>query len=209
MKTSKLITLTIALILSMGLAAQDDFETVIKPGSGKGHESGGFGALRIGYTQMDGRSAIMGGVRGAFIAGHRFSIGGGFFGFMNRVSNNFKSYEYFIGGGYGGLILEAILFPEKAFHVTFPILIGGGTIATMPYNYTGNGYDNYVYDYGSFFVFEPAVELEMNMVKFFRMALGVSYRLTSGLNIKYPYAEVPGTALNYFNFYLIFKFGKF
>ena len=208
MKTNKLLIIVAAMIFGMGAYAQDDFETVVKSGNGE-VEHGGYGAVRIGYTQIDGLSALTSGVRGVWIINHKFALGGGASGFINDLSPNNGSNEYFIGGGYGGFVFEPILFPNKAFHVTFPILIGGGMSATMRRYHGDNYHDDNIYDYGGYFVFEPAVELEMNMVKFFRMAAGVSYRLTSNPGISYPYREISSTAFNYFNFYLIFKFGKF
>ena len=59
-------------------------------------------------------------------------------------------------------------------------------------------------------MFEPGVELEFNLVKFFRLAVGASYRLTNGVILKYNFnRDIRTNALNAFNFYVIFKFGKF
>jgi len=56
-----------------------------------------------------------------------------------------------------------------------------------------------------------------NIVKFFRISLGASYRLTNGVLLQYKYYEnndlmitdIPVKALDAFNFNINFKFGWF
>jgi len=54
------------------------------------------------------------------------------------------------------------------------------------YNYQNT---NYYYDSDAFLVFEPGVDVEFNIVKFFRIAIGASYRLTNGINLRYKYLD--------------------
>jgi hypothetical protein len=61
------------------------------------------------------------------------------------------------------------------------------------------------YDWDSYFVVEPGVEVELNVVKFLRVAFGASYRFTSNLHI----SEVPKDMMNGFNGNVTFKFGWF
>jgi len=72
-------------------------------------------------------------------------------------------------GGYGGLLIEVIIFPKSPFHVSFPLLISGGGITS----FKNTGYCDY-YDYptSAYFVFVPGIELELNMVSFFRINSG-------------------------------------
>jgi hypothetical protein len=49
------------------------------------------------------------------------------------------------------------------------------------------------------------VEIELNVVEFFRIAFGASYRLTSNMHMQY----VPKDMMNGFNAEVTFKFGKF
>ncbi len=69
-----------------------------------------------------------------------------------------------------------------------------------------------------FLVFQPGVDVEFNITEFFRIALGASYRLTNGINLRYKYLDddyveqvitVDKNALNSFNFNIGFKFGWF
>jgi hypothetical protein len=115
---------------------------------------------------------------------------------------------YYLVGGYGGFFVEPIIAPNFPVHVSFPIMIGGGGLA-MNEN-TWHDYDwEYDYyepfDWDSYFVIEPGIEIELNVVKFFRIGFGVSYRYTSDLHMQY----VPKDMMNGFNADVSFKFGKF
>ncbi len=50
-----------------------EVQTLFDPNSG----SGGYGALTIGFTQIDGRDAILMGGRGEWVIGHGFGLGMG------------------------------------------------------------------------------------------------------------------------------------
>ena len=65
-------------------------------------------------------------------------------------------------------------------------------------------YDGYL-DSDAFFVFEPGMEIELNIVSFFRIAIGGSYRYTSDINL---IGHDPDLLRN-FNAYFTLKFGKF
>jgi hypothetical protein len=54
-------------------------------------------------------------------------------------------------------------------------------------------------------VFEPGVELEFNVTRFFRTAAAVTYRFTSDVEI----TGMEQNVLKGLNFKLGFKFGKF
>jgi len=73
------------------------------------------------------------------------------------------------------------------------------------WEYWGQPQPGYEYDYDAFFVIEPAVELEFNLARFFRLAAAVSYRHTSEIQL----AQTEKDALRGFNYGLTFKFGKF
>ena len=51
------------------------------------------------------------------------------------------------------------------------------------WDYWGDPYHGNQYAYDAFFVIEPAVELEFNLARFFRLAATVSYRYTSDINL--------------------------
>lgn len=181
-------------------------QTLFDPHSG----SGGYGALTIGYTKIDSRDALLMGGRGAWVIGHGFGLGMGGYGFVSdQVYNPVEELNYALAGGYGGLIMEPILFGWFPVHLSFPVLLGAGAVANTsysadwydPYEY----YDGYVEDASAFFVAEAGVELEFNMVRFFRLALFGSYRFTSDLIME----DIPSDALRGWSAGMTFKFGSF
>ncbi|RLA60939.1 MAG: hypothetical protein DRQ89_12075 [Epsilonproteobacteria bacterium] len=189
---------------------QNEFETIFKKKEGYKISHGGYGAFNIGYTTIDGKSAMQIGGRGAWVVNHNIALGLAGNGFFNNLEKANNPGEYYLAGGYGGFYFEPIVKPNSPIHISFPILIGGGGVSTIPYNYKNENYKDYTYNYDVFFVFEPAVEIEFNVVEFFRLSAGVSYRFTNGIILNYPFGqEISKDALNAFNFYLIFKFGKF
>lgn len=179
---------------------------------------GGYGALTLGYTQLGEYSAFLPGIKGAWIIGHTLSLGFQGAGFISELTTGvIPGEEYsFIAGGCGGFLIEPILFGYKPVHVTLPIVIGAGALVYQSsenaYNYqTGSMHPT---DYDQFFMLQPGVEVELNITRFFRMALGASYRFTSDINLTTTYNTetiviLDSKDLNKLVLGLSFKFGIF
>jgi hypothetical protein len=178
-------------------------------GSEKGISHGGYGGLTISYTSLDGKDAIMIGGKGGWIIDHRLTLGLAGNTFVNdiQVSTNANYEEVSLAGSYGGLLIEPVLAPFAPLHITFPIIIGAGGIAHVNYQHWVN--DNYiepvVWDSDAFFVIEPGIELEINVVPFMRASFGASYRHTSLINLP----DTRKDALRGLNANFSLKFGKF
>ncbi|WP_066631111.1 hypothetical protein [Labilibacter marinus] len=181
--------------------------------------NGGYGGLMVNYSNIANRDAILMGAKGGWVINHAFTLGLGGYGFITEpkhdVSLN-KDYEF--AGGYGGLLLEPIIGAKHPVHLSFPILIGAGGVAytTTNFDYDNNyNYEDTYEDSDAFFVLEPGVELEFNVVKFMRFALSCSYRYTSDVNLSYTsegtdFSSIASkNMLHGWNFGLAFKFGKF
>jgi hypothetical protein len=199
-------------ILAISFAkAQDSYQNdEIRTLFSKNQSIGGYGAFTMSYSNIDGYDAFVTGGRGAVIFDHALAIGLGGYGFVNNLDydhyNNNRNLS--LAGGYGGLLIEPIIAGKSPVHLSFPILIGGGGVALVDmysWDYRGNPYPGYEYDYDAFFVIEPAVELEFNIARFFRLAAAVSYRFTSDIQLH----QTDKDALRGFNYGLTFKFGKF
>ena len=173
---------------------------------------GGYGGLSINYSQIDGKDAILVGARGAWVINHSLALGFGGYGFANDLKYS-KTYDgltdnYFLAGGYGGLLIEPIIAARQPVHVSIPILIGAGGVSYI--NTYWSEYD-YRYDYAyasdadAFFVVEPGIEVELNMLKFMRIAFGGYYRYTSNIEL----IDTKKDVLNGFSTGVTLKFGKF
>ncbi len=221
MKRKTILTLIISFIfigVTVAQENQNEFKTIFKNDDGKSVTHGGYGAFNIGYTQIDGKDAIQLGGRAAWIINHHLAIGIAGKSFFNNIDKTTSTGDYYMAGGYGGFFIEPIIAPQAPVHVSFPILFGGGGVVAQHGNMWDEQYwdDNY-YDSDAFLVFEPGAEIEFNIVKFFRISLGASYRLTNGVLLQYKYydnnnlmiTDIPTKALDAFNFNISFKFGWF
>ena len=142
---------------------------------------GGFGAPVVKFTEIDSRFGVLVGGRGGWIINGSVVIGGGGYGLAN-VAN----FEHLMNGagdpgglemGYGGLELGYVHRPDELVHVSLGLLIGAGGVAWNPDGPSGTRADD------SFFVAEPELDVVLNATRFFRAALGVSYRLTRGVEL--------------------------
>ncbi len=214
--------LLIIFILAFSFAnAQDSYQNdEVRTVFSKNKSNGGYGALTVSYSNIGGYDAIVTGGRGAFIFDHSLAIGFGGYGFVNNLNYDYYHYEndtrLSLAGGYGGLLIEPIIAGKSPVHLSFPVLIGAGGVALVDmynYDYWDQQYPQYEYANDVFFVLEPAVELEFNLARFFRIAAAVSYRYTSNIDLKRAGVELSSQtkadALRGFNFGLTFKFGKF
>lgn len=169
---------------------------------------GAYGGLSFYYSSIDGKNAYLAGIRGGWIIDHRLVIGLAGFGFANDIYMddvlNGKGFD--LVGGYGGLLIEPIIMPRYPVHLSFPVIIGAGGAAYIDQHYWNNEYhDWFTEDSDAFFVIEPGVEVEINLINHFRIAFGVSYRHTEDLKLINTNTDV----LNGFNYGMSLKFGKF
>ena len=227
MKKIALFTLISMLLFTGSISAQDtlfaekkdDMKTVF--GSPGKIEHGGYGAFTMGYTTVDDQGALLMGGRAGWLINHRFTLGLAGYGFFNNLEKreNLAAWEnYTIAGGYGGLFMEAIIAPNYPVHVTIPLMIGAGGVSVNEGTWWDEQYwDYYNYDASAFFVIEPGIEVELNIVKFFRLAVGANYRWTNGIDLtyswyedgKYQNYEIPADILDGFSYHMTLKFGWF
>ncbi|MBL7963363.1 MAG: hypothetical protein JNM31_05895 [Flavobacteriales bacterium] len=217
----QLITAFIAFLLAALpnlLRGQDDQRPQTLLGNADNLHHGGWGAPTGFYTRIMDQDALLLGARGGWIINHRFTLGLAGHGLVTQVHNAAYDQHLISQGqtltdksrlflGYGGLLLEPIIAYRSPIHVSLPIIIGAGGAG---YSYSGPpppDFDPLTYktDGQAFFVFEPGLDLELNLIPLLRIGLGVSYRYTSDL-------DIPGTAkdaLHGFNAGMSIKVGRF
>ncbi len=205
----------IAILIAWGSPAQEknEFKTIFG-----GHESGGYGALSVGYSQIDSANTLVFHARGGVILRHTVSFGLGGSGFISEYRQDpYLNKKASLIGGYGGVYLELILIGKSPVHLSVPLFTGLGGASYTSWENEGTDFErlNYIEDIASFLVFEPSVELEFNITKFFRLAAYFSMRYTSDLDISASNTSgisvplVSPDALNNYSAGIIFKFGKF
>jgi hypothetical protein len=209
----KRLVLIIGLVafVSFAYAQKDDATTEMQTLFGnKEFTFGGFGGPRVAYSQFNSKDIWLVGGLGAAVVNHSFFFGGGGYGIVNspyfaNVDNNSGGY---LEGGYGGFLFGAIIRPYKMVHLSLPILIGGGSLmySDIPFSNSQNHNTNtHIIDQSQFFVIEPSIEVELNVIRFMRIAAGVSYRYASNLNL----ITTPNDSFNNFSGSVTLKFGRF
>ncbi len=211
MKTTRL-TLLLILTISVSVYAQEEYEEVknkeIKTILGRNSSVRGFGSLDLKTTEIKDDIALMPGVMGGIIMSNHFVIGLGAYGMATEIDfiGTEPETRQYLYGGYGGLVLGAIIAPREVIHVNIPILIGaGGAYITenSPDDFDRN---NDEFDESSaFFVIEPGIELEMNVTKFFRLGMGVSYRYVAESEL----VNITDSELTNYSGHISLKFGNF
>ncbi|MFZ1694870.1 MAG: hypothetical protein WAT74_16855 [Flavobacteriales bacterium] len=189
------------LFSTLPVAAQDttnDAPMRTLLGGDKQLHHGGWGAPTIHYTRIMDQDALLVGGRGAWIIDHRLSIGIAGHGLVTNVGNAAYDAHLVANGevlrrssslymGYGGLLLEPVIAYRSPVHITLPVIIGAGGVtygyhSELPDDFDPLEYDD-TYDAQAFFVVEPGVEVEMDVIPLVRVGIGASYRYTTDMNL--------------------------
>lgn len=184
----------ILIIISVaGLKAQDsDIQTLF---SGSTRISG-FGGPLMSFTAIDGQFAHMMGGGGGVLLGD-FFLGGYGEGITNGIQVNGNRLDF----GHGGFWTGYSFMAARPLHPAVSAQIGWGAVSEHDPDYSYWGTPDNV------FVFNPAVELEMNFTKFFRLGVGIHYRIVTGVNPEI--SSLTNSDLSGPGALLTFKFGWF
>lgn len=193
------LSLMVVLLIPAGIGAQQE-RTLLS-----GHvDHGGFGGPVVKFTEIANRFGVLVGGRGGWIINHSLVLGGGGYGLANTY--DFKliedGRERRLALGYGGLEIEYVNRWRNVAHVTVGILVGGGGASWYDRRREDWGLEN---DGDAFFVAEPALNLEVNIIHFLRVCVGGSYRFVGDLDLPgLTDADLRGAAGS-----LTLKFGQF
>ena len=163
------------------------------------------------WTRFKQKDVFLGGISFGVTLDHFFSVGLAGSGILNPgnlwYDDVWEKNGAYLAGGYGGVRMEFTLFPKYPVHLSFPLLIGGGGLTYLHrYYYDWNYYyDVTSLDWDAFFVVEPGIRVELNVVKFMRIYAGAAYRYTPDLDL----INTPADLINNFNAVFGLKFGKF
>jgi hypothetical protein len=213
MKTGTLLLFAL-LVLNVSGQEYDEGREISTIFGDRNISNGGYGSITFNYSQIgtdennNFKDAVVIGGRGSWVIGHWFAFGIGGSGFLNDFHYDSDLRQYVnLSGGYGGLYFEPILLPRVPVHLALPVLVGLGGIAyTTSYNLYAMDENNiFVEDAAPFLILEPGVELEFNVIRFFRIAVGAYYRFTSDIQLLSTETDV----LNGLSTGVTLKFGKF
>jgi len=199
-------SLTLLLTASAAWAQQPatpELKTLVGPSS----HIGFFGAATAQYARVAGEDALALNGRLGVTFNRTLSVGLGGTALTNGPIPDHHWPDYrpnsdnYLAAAYGGLYIEPMLPSGGVVHLAFPVLIGGGTATNE--DRPSSRYRDYRHD--EFFVVEPGVTVEVNVVKFLVLGVGATYRYTSHL-------DLPGTsrtALNGLGAGVTAKVGRF
>jgi hypothetical protein len=176
---------------------------------GHNQPGGAYGGFSMGYSSIDDKQAILFGGKFIWIASHSLGFGFGGTGFINEFHYEpLLNKQVAIAGGYGGLIIEPIVMPRYPVHLAFPVLLGAGGVSYVTKN--GSHNDNIVEDSQAFLLAEPGVEIELNLTRHFRFAIGTTYRFTTPFDVGTTgITPVSAKSIEGWTYNVTFKFGRF
>lgn len=109
-------------------------------------------------------------------------FGIGVWGRTNTENMYREDINSYLRYGDGGLFMQLRIFPTIPIHFTIPIRAGFGTISYWDNDWALYGVrDDVMSD--SYFIFEPGVNVEFNIVRYFKISGGVSYKWTDAIEL--------------------------
>ena len=190
----KIIIAAFIVLFFSGLKAQDSEIQTLFSGSTR---ISGFGGPTMSFTTVNGEFAHMMGGGGGVLLGN-FFLGGYGEGLTNGISVDGARLDF----GHGGFWTGYSFLANRPFHPSISAQIGWGGVSEIDYNYYELSSDNV-------FVFNPAIELEMNFTRFFRLGVGVHYRIVTGVNPSVHNSNLTNSDFSGPGISLDFKFGWF
>ena len=208
MKTfTRRLIIVFTLIICVGnVFAQDYPQTLLRRGY---NHNGFYGAPVVKYTQINGESALMIGGQVAWVIDRSLGLGFAGYGLAidERRTDILPNENLHLAMGYGGLLVEPILFSNQLVHFELPVLVGAGY---AQYFIEGRDYWNdWDETYGpgeAFFVFEPGANVVLNLSRHVRLGAGITYRVIEDINVLPNTSEADLEGMSYS---LTVKIGRF
>lgn len=163
-----------------------------------GIQISGFGGPIFELSQIDNDLAVCTGAGGAVLFNQQFFIGGYGMGQLPVNGNYSFNIREVLGAplhqyanlspifAHGGLWMGYIHESHKIVHLGLSARMGWGTLAFADLNY--NFHDSEI-GIDPIFVVSPQAEIEFNMLKWFKINLGLGYRYVGGVDATYINAD--------------------
>ena len=204
----KIVIFCSCLLISFASWSQDignsgDIKTLV----GSTRHFGFYGGLSFKTSKLKNETLMMAGFKMGFVINRTLGIGFEGHGLIPySASDQFISGEDVIPlGGYGGLLIEPVLFSNKAIHFTFPVSAGAGWLGY--HEDWGNEFNNSsdLIEGDVFWYVEPGANVEFNISRSVRLDLGISKRFVQDLQL----AETNADDFSKLNYSLTLKIGRF
>lgn len=160
----------------------------------------GYGSLDSKFTQLNGEESVIIGGHGGVIFNSYFYFGLGAYGLVttNKFQGSYPEESLDMHMGYTGLMMGFNIMPKKVVHFSIPLFVGVGNLELE--------HQNVFVENSAFLLFEPGLNLELNVLQFMKIGLGAGYRMVHNTNLR---NDITDDDLSYWtgNFSLVF--GKF
>ena len=145
---------------------------------------GGYGGIAVHASSMKGRGVVYVGGEGALLLDHRFAVGLAGYGLVSNVAGPDNAYLYpqRLAFGYGGVILRYNFVQRQPYYFSAGILVGGGGVAYAPDYEHDHIQGDRIEHADAVFVTEPGISGHLNITRFMRVGVDVSYRVVSGVD---------------------------
>jgi hypothetical protein len=178
-----LLMVTISCI-SLNVFAQTEMQTLFGKSKNRVKYLGLYVAPEVSYGQFDGGFRPLVGNSVMLSINKKFAVGATASGVLSKRRSNVSA------GQFGGLKIEYSLRPDALVHVTFPLLIGAGSVSEMSdfvnydrVNRRGERFGDSMYSHRDLsFIVQPGVNVEANLFKYTKIFLGANYRLAANQN---------------------------
>jgi hypothetical protein len=201
------------IVFQGGLFAQDDeFRTIFGE---RIRKVGGFGGPMMSFTQFNDEFAHMMGGGGGILLNRQLFFGGYGMGMTTPISPEspiYKGSEFHYG--HGGFWYGLVISPASSVHPAISLQTGWGNISIEDeddddwdlddLDWNMDNHHDRIKD--NVFIINPALEIEFNITKFFKMGLGANYRFVFGTNKLIGYSDKDFSSPGGF---VSFKFGWF
>lgn len=195
--------------------------------SGDVHVSG-FGSYILGFSSVDGEFAVYNGGGGAVLLNQTVYFGAygmglssqHYYGTLTTVDYDGTENEYnnlYKKFGHGGFWIGYLHKSYKPVHFGASTKLGWGSLklANTTYEYQFEEYNYYSVATDGVFVITPQVEVELNLLKWFKINASAGYQIVTGVDK--TYTNTSGEQVKFFDasdytkpmFNLTFAFGGF
>lgn len=193
-----LVALTVGMAAISQESQEKEYRTIF---DNKDLRISGMGGPFMQFTGVAGEFAHMMGGGGAVML-NDFFFGGYGLGLTNAIPDRLNEFDtddrlYL---GHGGFWIGYTLFGTRPIHASFSSMIGWGEFGIIQ----EGSYYPYIRD--NIFVLAPAVEVEVNLTRYFRIGAGATYNLFAMVDGSHNYKSGDLSSPGGF---LSFKFGWF
>jgi len=159
---------------------------------------GGYGGLSVMYSSIAGNDGVLVGGEGAVLVEHRLALGGAGYGWTREtrgladVDGTPRDLEV----GYGGFMLRYSILTGSLVYGSLGAVIGGGAVMLHADTDDADLEDDAGDATDEFFVFEPQLSVQINLMRWMRLGLQGGYRITSGVGrLGYTESDINGFTL--------------